>query len=131
MAKRALEAQIRFDHNNGSMFIRVSKPHIGARFSADSQVTESGSQSQVNSDGETIVGPRQYKTPKTMSGGERSFTTVSLLLAMWDLSSSPMRCLDEWDVFLDPANRSVAAQMLVGHDFPCCFFPGRKEGLMV
>jgi hypothetical protein len=24
-----------------------------------------------------------------------------------------MRCLDEWDVFLDPANRSVAAGMLV------------------
>jgi hypothetical protein len=48
-----------------------------------------------------------------MSGGERSFTTVSLLLAMWQLSSSPMRCLDEWDVFLDPANRSVAAGMLV------------------
>jgi DNA repair exonuclease SbcCD ATPase subunit len=88
---------------------------MGASASADSQVKESGLQSQVNSDGETVIGPRQYKTPKTMSGGERSFTTVSLLLAMWDLSSSPMRCLDEWDVFLDPANRSVAAKMLVSH----------------
>jgi hypothetical protein len=69
---------------------------------------------QMTPEGQPIVGPRQYKTPKTMSGGERSFTTVSLLLAMWDLSNSPMRCLDEWDVFLDPANRSVAAKMLVG-----------------
>ena len=48
-----------------------------------------------------------------MSGGERSFTTVSLLLAMWELSSGPIRCLDEWDVFLDLANRKVAANMLV------------------
>lgn len=48
-----------------------------------------------------------------MSGGERSFTTVSLLLAMWELSPGPIRCLDEWDVFLDAANRGVAAQMLV------------------
>lgn len=48
-----------------------------------------------------------------MSGGERSFTTVSLLLAMWELSPGPIRCLDEWDVFLDHANRQVAANMLV------------------
>lgn len=78
---------------------------------------------QMTPDGQPIVGPRQYKTPKTMSGGERSFTTVSLLLAMWELSNSPMRCLDEWDVFLDPANRSVAAKMLVS-SFRKCVHPG-------
>lgn len=54
-----------------------------------------------------------YKTPQTMSGGERSFITVSLLLSMWALVSCPIRCLDEWDVFLDHANRKVAANMLV------------------
>lgn len=48
-----------------------------------------------------------------MSGGERSFITVSLLLGMWALTPCPLRCLDEWDVFLDHANRKVAANMLV------------------
>lgn len=115
MSKRDLDAQIRFDHEEGRMFIRVSTEGSHTSPMLTLQVKESGLQSQVNSAGETIVGPRQYKTPKTMSGGERSFTTVSLLLAMWDLSSSPMRCLDEWDVFLDSANRSVAARMLVCH----------------
>ena len=51
--------------------------------------------------------------PKNLSGGERSFSTVSLLLALWDTAACPIRCLDEWDVFLDAGNRGVAARMLV------------------
>ena len=54
-----------------------------------------------------------FKNPKSLSGGERSFSTVALLLAMWDITSSPMRCLDEWDVFLDHVNRGIAANMLI------------------
>lgn len=69
---------------------------------------------QVREGGQSQFTQATYKTPQTMSGGERSFTTVSLLLAMWELSSGPIRCLDEWDVFLDLANRKVAANMLVG-----------------
>lgn len=56
---------------------------------------------------------RVYKGPASLSGGERSFVTVSLLLAMWDSAPSNLRCLDEWDVFLDSANRRIAAGLLV------------------
>lgn len=116
MAKRDLEATLKFNHKTQDMMIRVSPIHLIPQFKMVElmvQVTEAGLQSQLNSSGEAMVGPRRYKTLKTMSGGERSFTTVSLLLAMWDLSSSPLRCLDEWDVFLDTANRTVAAKMMV------------------
>lgn len=54
-----------------------------------------------------------YKTPASLSGGERSFVTVSLLLSMWDSAPANLRCLDEWDVFLDSANRRIAAGLLV------------------
>lgn len=113
MAKRNLEADIQFDHGLGHMFIKVSSVLGQYGYILTRQVRETASKTQADSTGHTQVGPRQYKTPKTMSGGERSFTTVSLLLAMWKLSSSPIRCLDEWDVFLDTANRTVAAGMLV------------------
>ncbi|KLT43062.1 P-loop containing nucleoside triphosphate hydrolase protein [Cutaneotrichosporon oleaginosum] len=54
-----------------------------------------------------------YKGPASLSGGERSFVTVSLLLSMWDSAPASLRCLDEWDVFLDSANRRIAANLLM------------------
>ena len=32
---------------------------------------------------------------KTLSGGEKSFSTICLLLSLWEAMGSPIRCLDE------------------------------------
>lgn len=32
---------------------------------------------------------------KTLSGGEKSFSTICLLLSLWDAMGAPIRCLDE------------------------------------
>lgn len=49
----------------------------------------------------------------TLSGGEKSFSQICLLLAIWEAMGSPIRCLDEFDVFMDAVNRSRSASMLI------------------
>ena len=50
---------------------------------------------------------------KSLSGGERSFSTVSFLLSLWGIVESPILFLDEFDVFMDQINRSFAMDLIV------------------
>lgn len=53
------------------------------------------------------------RSTKTLSGGEKSFSSICMLLAIWEAMGSPLRCLDEFDVFMDNVNRTVSTNMLV------------------
>ncbi|KAI9654994.1 MAG: Structural maintenance of chromosomes protein 6 [Trizodia sp. TS-e1964] len=64
------------------------------------------------------VEPDETKTgkgrqTKTLSGGEKSFSTICLLLSLWEAMGSPIRCLDEFDVFMDNVNRDVSLKMII------------------
>ncbi|KXS18708.1 hypothetical protein M427DRAFT_42365 [Gonapodya prolifera JEL478] len=48
----------------------------------------------------------------TLSGGEKSYTQVCLLLSFWEAMGSPIRALDEFDVFMDAVNRTVSLGLL-------------------
>ena len=53
------------------------------------------------------------KDTKSLSGGERSYSTVSLLLALWEAMECPFRAMDEFDVFMDPVNRQISLDLLI------------------
>jgi chromosome segregation ATPase len=55
----------------------------------------------------------QTKDVKALSGGEGSFTTMCLLMALGENLETPFRILDEFDVFLDTANRKLVMNCLI------------------
>ena len=55
----------------------------------------------------------QQKDVKALSGGERSFTTIALLLALGESLETPFRILDEFDVFLDSVTRKLTIEALI------------------
>ncbi|CRK22251.1 hypothetical protein BN1723_012635 [Verticillium longisporum] len=42
-----------------------------------------------------------------------SFSSICMLLAIWEAMGSPLRCLDEFDVFMDNVNRTISTKMLI------------------
>ncbi|KAH8382097.1 hypothetical protein KR009_001890 [Drosophila setifemur] len=56
---------------------------------------------------------------RSLSGGERSFTTVSLLKGLWSTSDHPFYFLDEYDVFTDEVNRKFITEILIAEGEEC------------
>ena len=50
---------------------------------------------------------------KSLSGGERSYSTVAFLLSLWSIVECPILFLDEFDVFMDQINRNFAMDLIV------------------
>ncbi|XP_070491054.1 structural maintenance of chromosomes protein 6 isoform X2 [Chironomus tepperi] len=50
---------------------------------------------------------------KALSGGERSYSTVSFLLSLWSCVDHPFYFLDEYDVFSDEYNRHMMTMLLL------------------
>ncbi|EIW73465.1 hypothetical protein TREMEDRAFT_59633 [Tremella mesenterica DSM 1558] len=118
LSRRDLEGRLDFDHAKETLDLESeflvslaegTTPMGREEKQPDNQIASSGAQEA----GQTGPSQRQWKKAKALSGGERSLTTVSLLLAFWEMAASPLRCLDEWDVFLDHINRGAAAKNLI------------------
>jgi hypothetical protein len=57
---------------------------------------------------------RKVSDTKILSGGERSYTTLALLLAIGNSVQSPFRAMDEFDIFMDEKHRANTLRAL--HD---------------
>lgn len=58
-------------------------------------------------------GDNQKTNTKALSGGERSYSTIAFLIALWSCCDSPFYFLDEYDVFTDQVNRFVMTKILI------------------
>ncbi|KAM7395372.1 hypothetical protein PAMA_006911 [Pampus argenteus] len=50
---------------------------------------------------------------RSLSGGERSFSTICFVLSLWAITEAPFRCLDEFDVYMDMVNRRISMDMML------------------
>ncbi|KAA8499594.1 Structural maintenance of chromosomes protein 6 [Porphyridium purpureum] len=55
----------------------------------------------------------ETKELRSLSGGEKSFVTLALVLALGESMGIPFRIMDEFDVFMDEANRHAAYGIIV------------------
>ncbi|KAL8290054.1 hypothetical protein RQP46_002993 [Phenoliferia psychrophenolica] len=90
LSKRGFTGRLNFDHEKQKLTLRVQTDD------AENGATQAGKQ----------------KDAKSLSGGEKSFSTICLLLTMWEAVGCPIRCLDEFDVFMDQVNRRISMQMM-------------------
>ncbi|RKP36861.1 P-loop containing nucleoside triphosphate hydrolase protein [Dimargaris cristalligena] len=95
LAQRGYRGRLDFDHQKQRLNPRVQ--------------TEDPAAAAPNANGKL----RHDKDPKSLSGGEKSFSTICLLLALWESMGCPIRCLDEFDVFMDAVNRKISMNMMI------------------
>jgi chromosome segregation ATPase len=54
----------------------------------------------------------QKQDVSTLSGGEKSFTQIALLVSIWQTMKSRILALDEFDVFMDKVNREISLKLV-------------------
>lgn len=86
MALRNYTAEIEIDHKEKTLELKV--------IPRDSEVADAVSNT------------------KSLSGGERSYSTVAFLISLWSCVEHPFYFLDEYDVFSDEYNRHMMTKLL-------------------
>ncbi|TFK33017.1 P-loop containing nucleoside triphosphate hydrolase protein [Crucibulum laeve] len=89
LSHRGYFGKVLFNHEQGTLTLKVQ---------TDDQIATQGSRD---------------KDPRSLSGGEKSFSTICLLLSLWESIGCPLRCLDEFDVFMDAVNRRISMKMMI------------------
>lgn len=62
---------------------------------------------------EGVSGDNVHQDLKALSGGERSFSTVCFMLALWEAMECPFSIMDEFDIFMDMGKRRVSLEMIL------------------
>jgi chromosome segregation ATPase len=96
MHERQYSGKLHFDHVMKTLDLLVEK--FGAR-KGDGEDEEM----REEDEDEDAVGPDM----KSLSGGEKSFSTICLLLALWDHMQVPFRALDEFGTVFRSDDRCV------------------------
>ncbi|WOL06207.1 structural maintenance of chromosomes protein 6B-like [Canna indica] len=87
LRKKGISGQIKVDYEKKVLSVEVKMPQ--------------------DASGKTV------RDTRGLSGGERSFSTLCFALALHEMTESPFRAMDEFDVFMDAVSRKISLETLV------------------
>lgn len=105
LAARGFEGKLDYDTDRQLLSIRV-KPQAQA---ASDAIRAAERAAPDAPDGDTAA----ERDIRQLSGGEKSYSTACFLFSLWTAMASPLRCLDEFDVFMDQVNRDFVINEMV------------------
>ncbi|KAM3960907.1 LOW QUALITY PROTEIN: structural maintenance of chromosomes 6 [Aphomia sociella] len=70
---------------------------------------------EIQCTGRETSGRRVAASTSSLSGGERSYSTVAFIMALWECVELPFYFMDEFDVFMDNVNRKIVMELLIDH----------------
>ncbi|EDR03917.1 uncharacterized protein LACBIDRAFT_252949 [Laccaria bicolor S238N-H82] len=91
LSQRGYYGKVLFNHDARTLMLRVRRLLYGEIWGTDG------------------AGERRSAL---VGGGEKSFSTICLL-SLWESIGCPLRCLDEFDVFMDAVNRRISMKMMI------------------
>ena len=108
LRRAALDLSIKGTRSDADIDFRISmKTRSG--YSGSLSFTDSG---QLNVMVKT-TNDHHARNVDTLSGGEKSFSQIALLLATWLTMRSRIIALDEFDVFMDQVNRKIGTNLII------------------
>lgn len=111
MIKSYFRNRLSFRNLHGSLHFDFEKEILTMRVVKSGSKGDHDTVSELHKNKKSEKGAQQ--TLAMMSGGERSFCTVSFILALWEVMDSPIRILDEFDVFMDIVARKQSMDMMI------------------
>lgn len=118
---RGFQGSLEYRHNERELHIKVipqgqQRPQEKSQTSQRRRFDPSASLAKRIKKGDGLLPEElENRDVKQLSGGEKSYSTACFLFSLWQAMGSPMRCLDEFDVYMDPVNRSFILELLVSH----------------
>lgn len=118
-ARATLENDLNFRFEN--LNITIKEKLTRAKLSFEQSLALRGFKGKLEFDfaNKRVVTEVQTKDDKdtravaSLSGGEKSFTQIAFLLSIWKVMRPRVCGLDEFDVFMDSVNRTIAIRLLI------------------
>ncbi|KAL8539574.1 hypothetical protein ACS0TY_001254 [Phlomoides rotata] len=86
LKKKGFSGQIKVSYEEQTLSVEVKMPQDASKYVCDT---------------------------RGLSGGERSFSTLCFALSLHEMTESPFRAMDEFDVFMDAVSRKISLEAVV------------------